>query len=96
MPIYEFECPHCKTKEEVITTFIHDKYDKICCNCGKDSKKIMSLPRRVKMFQAQILDIIDDDEKPIIARTTQEAKDAIKKYNDGKWADKSGKVAILE
>ncbi len=43
MPIYEYQCPNCGTKEEVFTP----KYEPpefIDCKCGSRKKKIISLP----------------------------------------------------
>ena len=44
MPFYEYECPHCSYREEVLQK-ITDKPLKKCPNCGKNGlKKLMSAP----------------------------------------------------
>jgi putative FmdB family regulatory protein len=44
MPFYEYECPHCGHREEVLQK-ITDKPLKKCPNCGKNGlKKLMSAP----------------------------------------------------
>jgi len=44
MPFYEYECPHCSYREEVLQK-ISDKPLKKCPNCGKNGlKKLMSAP----------------------------------------------------
>jgi putative FmdB family regulatory protein len=43
MPIYEYKCPNCGTKEEVITTK-YEPSEFISCKCGSRKKKIISLP----------------------------------------------------
>jgi putative FmdB family regulatory protein len=44
MPFYEYECPHCGHREEVLQQ-ISDKPLKKCPNCGKSGlKKLMSAP----------------------------------------------------
>jgi putative FmdB family regulatory protein len=44
MPFYEYECPHCSYREEVLQK-ITDKPLKKCPNCGKSGlKKLMSAP----------------------------------------------------
>jgi len=40
MPIYEYKCPKCKRKIEIISTRI----EKINCKCGYEMEKIISLP----------------------------------------------------
>jgi putative FmdB family regulatory protein len=44
MPFYEYECPHCGYRDEVLQK-ISDKPLKKCPNCGKSGlKKLMSAP----------------------------------------------------
>ena len=44
MPFYEYECPHCGHREEVLQQ-ISDKPLRKCPNCGKNGlKKLMSAP----------------------------------------------------
>jgi len=44
MPFYEYECPHCGHREEVLQN-ITDKPLKKCPNCGKNGlRKLMSAP----------------------------------------------------
>jgi putative FmdB family regulatory protein len=44
MPFYEYECPHCGQREEVLQN-ITDKPLKKCPNCGKNGlRKLMSAP----------------------------------------------------
>jgi putative FmdB family regulatory protein len=44
MPFYEYECPHCGYRDEVLQK-ISDKPLKKCPNCGKTGlKKLMSAP----------------------------------------------------
>ena len=44
MPFYEYECPHCGYRDEVLQK-ITDKPLKKCPNCGKNGlKKLMSAP----------------------------------------------------
>jgi putative FmdB family regulatory protein len=44
MPFYEYECPHCGYRDEVLQK-ISDKPLKKCPNCGKNGlKKLMSAP----------------------------------------------------
>src|SRR4051812_1756814 len=44
MPFYEYECPHCGHREEVLQQ-ISEKPLKKCPNCGKNGlKKLMSAP----------------------------------------------------
>jgi putative FmdB family regulatory protein len=44
MPFYEYECPNCSYREEVLQK-ITDKPLKKCPNCGKNGlKKLMSAP----------------------------------------------------
>jgi putative FmdB family regulatory protein len=44
MPFYEYECPHCGQREEVLQK-IADKPLKKCPNCGKNGlRKLMSAP----------------------------------------------------
>ena len=44
MPFYEYECPHCGYRDEVLQP-ISDKPLKKCPNCGKNGlKKLMSAP----------------------------------------------------
>jgi putative FmdB family regulatory protein len=44
MPFYEYECPHCGHREEVLQS-INDKPLKKCPNCGKNGlRKLMSAP----------------------------------------------------
>jgi len=40
MPIFEFVCPNCGAKKEIITKY----QGKIRCKCGKNMKKIVSAP----------------------------------------------------
>jgi len=39
MPIYEFVCPDCGKKIEIIT-----KAEKVKCECGCEMKKLISAP----------------------------------------------------
>ena len=44
MPFYEYECPHCGYRDEVLQK-ISDKPLKKCPNCGKNGlKKLISAP----------------------------------------------------
>jgi putative FmdB family regulatory protein len=44
MPFYEYECPHCGYRDEVLQK-ISDKPLKKCPNCGKNGfRKLMSAP----------------------------------------------------
>jgi len=44
MPFYEYECPHCGYRDEILQK-ISDKPLKKCPNCGKSGlKKLMSAP----------------------------------------------------
>lgn len=44
MPFYEYECPHCGFRDEVLQA-ISDKPLKKCPNCGKNGlKKLISAP----------------------------------------------------
>src|SRR5436853_4784609 len=44
MPFYEYECPHCGYRDEVLQK-ISDKPLKKCPNCGKSGlKKLVSAP----------------------------------------------------
>jgi putative FmdB family regulatory protein len=44
MPFYEYECPHCGYRDEVLQK-INDKPLKKCPSCGKNGlKKLMSAP----------------------------------------------------
>jgi hypothetical protein len=58
-------------------------------------KPILSFAN-IKSFKPQIIDLIDEEEKPIFVRNRMELTDEIKRYNDTKQASKTGKVAILE
>jgi putative FmdB family regulatory protein len=96
MPIYEFECPKCSKKLELYLKVDECEQILYCPQCIDVSlNKIISKPV-VRAFKPQVLDIIDDNENPVFVRNSGELKDALKKYNDSKWADTGGKVAVLE
>jgi putative FmdB family regulatory protein len=96
MPIYEFECQVCKKKLELYLKVDECGQNLYCPECVQVKlTKIISKPI-VRSFKPQTLDIIDDNEKPMHASNKQELTDAINRYNDSKWANKSGKVAVLE
>ena len=38
MPIYEYECPKCKKKLEIIST----PTEKLICKCGEKMKRLVS------------------------------------------------------
>jgi len=40
MPIYEFVCPKCGHKIEIIST----PTEKVICKCGQEMRKLVSLP----------------------------------------------------
>jgi len=40
MPIYEYKCPNCGEKIEIIST----PSEKVICKCGCEMKKIISPP----------------------------------------------------
>lgn len=95
MPLYEYHCNRCNQISEKFYHIDSVKKQTKCDYCNGIAVKIIS-KTAIKSFKPQTLDIIDDNEKPIHVRNSGEVKDAIKKYNDSKWADKGGKVAVLE
>ena len=46
MPTYEYECPECGNKQEVIRPFSEAMSVQLCSNCGKPTKRMISLPHR--------------------------------------------------
>jgi len=41
MPLYDYECQHCGTRQEVFFKMV-DKPDDIPCACGKEAVKVLS------------------------------------------------------
>jgi putative FmdB family regulatory protein len=95
MPTYEYHCEYCGENLEVFLKLCDCDKPFFCPNCQGFMNKVIT-KSVIRSFKPQTLDIIDENEKPMHARNSAELKDAIKKYNDSKWADQSGKVAVLE
>lgn len=47
MPLYEFRCPECNEKGEVVQPFKADP--PLCSQCNQKTKRLMSSPAMVKI-----------------------------------------------
>ena len=93
MPMYEYECTLCGGIFEHIKPFGECYTVCVFCGCAR-VKKLISAPAIIEKFDPYMeTDIYD---KPIKIRTKQDLRDAVAKYNDGEWASKTGKLAVLD
>src|SRR5687767_11352475 len=93
MPFYEYECPNCGYRDEVLQK-INDKPLKKCPSCGKKGlKKLMSAPVfRLKGSGWYETDFKSDQEnKRNLAGAEKEEAKSDAKADDKKDAQKDGK-----
>jgi len=44
MPTYEYRCPECGARQEVVLPFSQATEMQICVNCGKHTRRVFSIP----------------------------------------------------
>jgi len=56
MPLYEFECPKCGRRDEVVRE-MDERNNEVLCTCGAQMKRVLSQPLIGKeSFQFQLKD----------------------------------------
>ncbi len=95
MPIYQFKCNVCNKLIDRYLPLSEWNVEQQCELCGSNMNKVFSASE-IRSFKPQIIDLVDEKEKPIYVRNSSELRDSIKRYNDTPQAQKTGKVAILE
>lgn len=95
MPIFEYHCKLCGYEFEAIRFVRGKNADTECplCGCG-EVYKIISKLGIVENFEGYYE--TDIGNKPIYMRHAQDVRDAVARHNDGKEADKMGKLAIYD
>ena len=75
MPIYQYRCPKCQEKTEVVLP-IQDRDTIRSCDCGGNMERLMSIPATVIMAvtgKDKILNTLNGERKGVRSKRSQDA-----------------------
>lgn len=62
MPLYEYSCPHCQQKFELLRSFEESSKEALCPRCGTQAKRVIS-PFSFSGFHIHILSPVAEEKE---------------------------------